>query len=201
MHALKTRAAWRSLAVFAAMAALAAAAFIACRGPERVSGPSAPPPTPVIRTIDVQGPTGFARTNMTFYAGYDNDPAGSTEIAYANQRHAAAGGNGTFADPLTFATDPNELPPGTTIYYAPLRKYFVMEDQCAECMDDWKTSKRPHIDLWMSATTDPRVLECEEMLTPDGLVTIEINPPAGRDVDTRPLFDSTGHCWSSSPAR
>jgi hypothetical protein len=58
-----------------------------------------PSPTPAIAKIDVQGPTGFAQTNMTFYAAYDNDPAGSTDIAYPNERHSTADGTGTFADP------------------------------------------------------------------------------------------------------
>ncbi|HTK65039.1 MAG TPA: hypothetical protein VL595_21810 [Pseudonocardia sp.] len=172
------------------------AALSACGGPDvAAAAPPPPAPTAAIARVDVQGPTGFAQTNMTFYAAYDNDPAGSTDIAYPNERHSKAGGTGTFADPLTFATDPNELPPGTLIYYAPLRKYFVMEDECAECIDDWKASKRPRIDLWTSATTDKRVLACEEKLTPDGLVSVEINPPADHPVDTRPLFDAAGHCW------
>lgn len=173
----------------------------ACGGPVLTDAASAPPPAPTgaISKIDVQGPTGFAQTNMTFYAAYDNDPAGSTDIAYPNERHSQAGGTGTFADPLTFATDPNELPPGTLIYYAPLRKYFVMEDECAECISDWKATKRPRIDMWTSATTDRRVLACEEALTPDGLVSVQINPPAGLPVDPRPLFDA-GRCWRGPAA-
>ena len=165
---------------------------------ELSAAPPPPSPAAAIAKIDAQGPTGFAQTNMTFYAAYDNDPAGSTDIAYPNERHSTAGGTGTFADPMTFATDPNELPPGTLIYYAPLRKYFVMEDQCAECIDDWKGSKRPRIDLWTSATTDKRVLACEEALTPDGLVSVQINPPSDRPVDPRPLFDATGHCLAGA---
>jgi len=177
------------------------ALLAACGSSTATPEPAAPPPSPAaaIARIDVQGPTGFAQTNMTFYAAYDNDPAGSTDIAYPNERHSKAGGTGTFADPLTFATDPNELPPGTLIYYAPLRKYFVMEDECAECIADWNASKRPRIDMWTSATTDKQVLACEEALTPDGLVSVEINPPADRPVDTRPLFDA-GHCWARTGA-
>jgi hypothetical protein len=134
---------------------------------------------------------------MTFYAAYDNEPAGSTEIAYPNERHSKAGGTGTFADPLTFASDPSELPPGTTIYYAPLRKYFVMEDECAECINDWTTTKRPRIKLWTAASTDERVLACEERLTPNRVVTVEINPTPDRPVDPRPLYDPTGHWWTA----
>lgn len=191
----------RRPAVITAAAAFGLVAVLsACGGPD-VAAAAAPPPAPTaIARIDVQGPTGYAQTNMTFYAAYDNDPPGSTDIAYPNERHSKAGGTGTFADPLTFATDPNELPPGTLIYYAPLRKYFVMEDECAECIDDWKATKRPRIDMWTSATTDKVVLACEEKLTPDGLVSVEINPPADRPVDTRPLLDAAGRCWPGAGA-
>jgi hypothetical protein len=72
-----------------------------------------------------------------------------------------------------------------------------MEDDCAECIDDWKATKRPRVDLWTSATTDRRVLACEEALTPDGLVSVQINPPPDRPVDPRPLFDA-GHCLTSA---
>ncbi|HEY2206220.1 MAG TPA: hypothetical protein VGH99_17240 [Pseudonocardia sp.] len=137
-----------------------------------------------------------ARSNITFYAAYDNDPPGSREIAYPNERHREAGGTGTFDDPTTLATDPRELAPGTVIYYPPLRRYFVMEDDCAECIDDWQRSRRPRLDLWTSAAAEKGVLDCEEELTPDGLVTVEINPPPGRPVDTRPLY-SGGRCRSS----
>lgn len=143
-------------------------------------------------------PSGYAQTFITYYAAYDNDPAGSTEIAYGNERHPAAGGTGTYDDPITLATDPTEIPPGTVIYYPAVRKYFVMEDDCAECISDWKKSKRPHIDLWMSADVDKRVLACENALTPAGLVTIEVNPARDRPVDTRPLFDPSGRCWTAA---
>jgi hypothetical protein len=54
--------------------------------------------------------------------------------------------------------------------------------------------------MWTSATADKRVFGCEESLTPDGLVSVEINPPADRPVDTRPLYDAAGRCWSGAAA-
>jgi hypothetical protein len=60
--------------------------------------------------------------------------------------------------------------------------------------------KRPRINLWTSASTDKRVLACEEALTPDGLVSVQINPPSDRPVDPRPLFDAGGGCWPRTAA-
>jgi len=138
--------------------------------------------------------TGTAYVMVTFYAGADNDPPGSSEIAHPNERHPAAGGTGTAADPITLASDPDELPLGTLVYYPPLRKYFVMEDECDSCIAEWRDDKRAHVDLWTSATTDPAVLDCEERLTPDDPVAVEVDPPPDRPVDPHPLFD-TGRCW------
>jgi len=142
--------------------------------------------------------TGTARVHVTFYGGPDNDPPGSDDIAYPNGRHATAGGTGTATDPITLATDPRELPPGTLVYEAQLKKYFVMEDDCEECIADWGNSHRPHIDLW-TASAGPGLPACEEALTPPGLVTIEINPPSDRPVDPRPLYDvATDRCLPAS---
>jgi hypothetical protein len=139
-----------------------------------------------------QGATGPAGRSMsakiTFYAAYDNDPAGSTQIAYPSV-HSEAGGTGTFADPVTMASDADQIAPGTRIYYPPLRKYFVMEDQCASCLG----SGSFWIDLYTGGATDAGVEDCEAALTPGGNVTIEIDPPAGRAVDTTPLY-SNGRC-------
>jgi len=46
------------------------------------------------------------RTIVTFYAAYDNDPPGTTTIAFPNPRHAHAGGTGTADDPVTLASAP-----------------------------------------------------------------------------------------------
>lgn len=91
------------------------------------------------------------------------------------------------------ASDPRAVPLATVVYYRPLRKYFVMEDLCASCVDRWSASKTPHVDLWVGATTDPNVTSCESALTPDGLVTVEINPPPDLPVDTGPLYEN-GRC-------
>jgi hypothetical protein len=130
--------------------------------------------------------------HVTFYGAGDNDPPGSSAIAHPGARHREAGGTGTYANPVTLATDPRELAVGTVVYYPPLEKYFVMEDDCASCIDEWESSERPHIDLWTGDFSGDDFLACQNALTPDGKVTVELNPPPGRAVDTRPLYGSSG---------
>jgi len=152
--------------------------------------------TPRPTTTTPAAPAGPAgRTipmTVTFYAAHDNDPPGSREIAYP-QKHSQAGGRGTYADPITVATDRRELAPGTLIYVPFVARYFVMEDGCVECTEDWEASRLRHIDLYAGNATDSGVLACEEALTPSGHVPIEVGPPAGRRVDTRPFY-SGGDC-------
>jgi len=97
-------------------------------------------------------------TLVTFYTAYDNDPPGSTTIAFPNARHPVADGTGTFEDPITLASTTDVLAVGTLVYYAPLRRYFVMEDLCETCAERWASTGTPHIDLWIGAATDPGVM-------------------------------------------
>jgi hypothetical protein len=97
----------------------------------------------------------------------DNCPPGG-DIAYP-KIHKLAGGVGTYADPITFASSKKETPPGTIIYVFFLQKYFIsataphiwgllrtqpaltstaVEDDCGECDSDWTKHKKYHFDLW-----------------------------------------------------
>jgi len=152
-----------------------------------------PPPSATPTRSPKQAPTGrMWSVFVTFYGAADNDPPGSTEIAHPNGRHREAGGSGTYADPLSLAADPRAVPVGTRVYYPPLKKYFVMEDDCAQCITDWRSSRTPHIDLWTGNYQGSALIACENALTPDGLVAVELNPPPGRPVDTRPLYNGRG---------
>jgi 3D (Asp-Asp-Asp) domain-containing protein len=134
------------------------------------------------------------QAKVTWYAARDNDPPGSTEIAYPRV-HRSAGGIGTHDDPITFAADPKEFAPGTLVYYPAFKKYFVMEDLCGECRKDWRNHHRTHIDLWAGAATDRGVIACENRLTSDSPQGIIVDPEPGFEVDTRPVYDAgTGTC-------
>ena len=147
---------------------------------------------------------------VTLYGWPDNSPPGNA-IAYPADEgnptlHNVASGTGTYADPITYATDKAELPIGTKVYYPFLHRYFIMEDDCVECDEDW-TGQGPdggpglyHIDLWIGGqngnSTD--VINCEDNLTQNSAPAI-VNPPSNEPVDTTPLFNSSGNkCYDPS---
>lgn len=72
------------------------------------------------------------RATITFYGWPDNDPPGKA-IAHPVV-HQRAGGDGTYCNPTTFATEGannKAIPYGTKIYVPILKQYFVREDDCA----------------------------------------------------------------------
>jgi len=144
---------------------------------------------------------------VTLYGWPDNSPPGG-DIAYPKSDgnptiHNSAGGTGTYSDPITYATDKSELAVGTKVYYSYLKRYFIMEDDCTECDEDW-TGHGPdggpkfyHIDLWVGGQggSSSKVIDCEDNLTQTG--TVIINPPSTEPVSTTPLFNSsTNKCYS-----
>ena len=138
---------------------------------------------------------------VTLYGWPDNSPPGG-DIAFPASGgyptiHDSAGGTGTYSDPITFATDQSELAPGTRVYYPFLHRYFIMEDECTECDQDWSQGKY-HIDLWIGGQggDSNAVINCEDALTQDSADVI-IDPPSNESVDTTPLFDSGSNtCYS-----
>ena len=116
-------------------------------------------------------------------------------------------GDGSYANPGTFATaaddsgSPAEFPPGTMMYLPAYRKYFIMEDQCAECGDEWAQKMAYHVDVWMGpsyGSDDVPLMNCEDQLTLGdgtfmGTGTIIINPAPDLPVEPTPLF-ANGTC-------
>jgi 3D (Asp-Asp-Asp) domain-containing protein len=149
-------------------------------------------------------PTGTAVTAYgTLYGAYDNTPAGTTQIDFPKRQgyptiHNSAGGSGTFADPLTMASDPRELPIGTKVYDSHLQRYFVMEDSCTECTADFNARAGNRFDMYVGNTSNTRaVLACEDSLTLDARnQPFVINPDNTGTVATTPLWsDATRHCY------
>ncbi|KAF4215772.1 hypothetical protein CNMCM5878_007761 [Aspergillus fumigatiaffinis] len=102
----------------------------------------------------------------TFYGFPDNDPPGPA-IAYDCGRGLAAGGIGTFDDPLTFASAPGEF------------------TQCEVIFSPYLHNN----------TTDggQDQINCEMRLTPTGDLSIVRNPSVDLAVDATPLFDPGGN--------
>ncbi|MGH4023974.1 MAG: hypothetical protein ACRDRV_05245 [Pseudonocardiaceae bacterium] len=132
---------------------------------------------------------------VTFYGAADNDPPGSAAIAYPGL-HETAGGIGTYADPITFATRYHQTyPPGTRIYLPRLAKYAVMEDDCA-C-----DQPANHVDLWMGGVGhDQGVVACANRMTLAGNESIVKDPDPDRPVDLRPLYSSSTGCITRESA-
>lgn len=143
---------------------------------------------------------------VTLYGFPDNSPPGAG-IAYPKNGgfptlHNSAGGVGTFSNPITYATDKAELKIGTKVYYPFLKRYFIMEDDCVACDQDW-TGHGPdggphfkHIDLWINGQGGNvnKVIACEDALTQSG--TVIVNPPSNEPVSSTPLYNSkTNTCF------
>jgi hypothetical protein len=152
------------------------------------------------------GEAGTMQTvEMTFYGWADNSPPGNA-IAYPKNGgfptiHDAAGGTGTYADPITYATDKSELPVGTIVYAPVIEKYLVMEDDCGQCDTDWSGTMKWHIDVWMNSNgteSSSALVACEDRWT-QNTTTIEIDPPPGRMVTTSPLFDPSTNTCRTTP--
>ena len=150
-------------------------------------------------------------TFLTFYGWYDNTPPGG-DIAYP-QIHDTAGGKGTYADPITFATSTAELKAGTKVWVPRVKKYFIMEDGCDECSDDWSghgPNGGPglrHIDLWLGGKGGSAfdAIDCEDALThynADNTPVMEpvvVDPPSTEPYDSTPIFNtSTGACYGGA---
>jgi hypothetical protein len=146
----------------------------------------------------------------TYYGWYDNTPPGCG-TAYSG----CAGGSGTYADPITFASYKGEFPVGTIIYYPTLKKYFKMGDECQECGLDW-TGHGPdggphmyHLDLWVGGKGGDAfdVINCEDALTlqtASGAPVLSkfiLKPSPDLAVSSTPIFNvKTERCWHNAQA-
>jgi hypothetical protein len=148
---------------------------------------------------------------LTFYGWYDNTPPGCG-IAYPDL-HSCAGGTGTYADPITFASDKSEVPEGTIVWVPRVGKYFVMEDDCTECDQDWSGQgpdggpKMWHFDLWSGGQggNEFDAIDCEDALTMSNAQgdpqneAIVIDPPSNEPVNSTPIFNSsTNACFGGA---
>jgi hypothetical protein len=158
-------------------------------------------PAPPHATPSPSASPGTLSLNMTFYGFPDNTPP-SCQIAYP-VIHQCAGGTGTYADPITYATDASELAPGTILYLQSIRKYGIMEDDCTECDADWNNGHIRHIDVWLNSDANSNVnavLNCENELTQDP-AQVTLNPASNLPVSSQPLFTDAGNiCFTFGPA-
>ncbi len=138
----------------------------------------------------------------------------------------ATAGTGTYDDPSTAAssdtTDPGHvyesaggvtLTPGTIIYNPEVQQYFIFEDSCLECGDEYSCKLSPddtdepsppsgckahtnlHIDFWMGPNDGPQpgsLQTCEDNATIGnpyaGTGVVIVNPPPDLPVRPGPLY-------------
>lgn len=127
------------------------------------------------------------QATITFYGWPDNSPPGN-QIAHP-VIHKHAGGDGTYCNPTTFATERSNdkrIPYGIKIYVPFMKQYFIREDLCAAsgpttgsgsngCYQLW-------FDLWIGGTakSNPHaVVRCELELTPSRQVDVILWPKSG----------------------
>jgi hypothetical protein len=159
----------------------------------RPAGPMLPPVTNEVPNTSCyvikQDPTPVTAT-ITFYGWPDNSPPGN-KIAHG-VIHKRAGGDGTYCNPTTFATEKandKTIPYGIKIYVPFIKQYFIREDLCAHsgpkkgsghngCKGLW-------FDLWIGGNAQSKshyVIKCERQLTPGGKVSVILYPKSGMPV-------------------
>jgi 3D (Asp-Asp-Asp) domain-containing protein len=157
-----------------------------------VAPAESPPPTPSAASppttrSDARRQAGKqVQVELTGYSFYDNTPPGSAEVSNPIL-HRTAGGQGTFADPITVAVpSDSSFAPGTRFYLPSVKRYAIVEDSGAS------STSANHLDLWVDGEGGSRsaVSSCMDRLT--GQATAEVNPPAGRPVIPGPIF--SGSC-------
>jgi hypothetical protein len=144
---------------------------------------------------------------MTLYGWADNSPPGPV-IAHPCL-HGSAGGAGTFADPVTFATDVSELGWCRVIYVPYMKRYFIHEDECSECDSDWARFHLYRFDMWAGGDANSRkqpekraLRACESTWTRANSIadpnnpTIVVDPPSNLPVTTAPIFSGPAKCWT-----
>eukprot|EP00937_MAST-01D_sp_MAST-1D-sp2_P006326 g6326.t1 len=139
------------------------------------------------------------KMELTFFGARDNCPPGGN-IAHPTI-HAAAGGVGTFEDPITFAGAEKALEVGGIVYIPMFKKYFIFEDACEGCEIEWRDNKKLHIDLWMGPDTlgNGPLIACENALTSLEPQPVTVNATKGHPVDTTPFFTYENGCMVEAP--
>jgi hypothetical protein len=147
-----------------------------------------------VTSVSASKPASFgtviAHAYTTGYGWPDNSPPGAIVSGPA----ATAGGTGTFANPITIAVgyvgNVLDYPYGTKFYIPNVRRYFVVQDTCAECHST-PSGASTWVDMWTAGngTDNAGVLACEDAVT--GNHTIIRNPDSNRAVVPGPLYRGT----------
>jgi hypothetical protein len=157
--------------------------------PPRSTPAAAPPSTPP-PPAPVAAPGKQLTIQLTGYSYADNTPPGSARVC-CSVLHRTAGGQGTFADPITVAVPGSggrgmQFAQGTRFYLPTVQRYVIVEDSGAS------TYGLPHLDMWVDGRGGSigAVENCMDAIT--GRVPAELNPPPGRRVLAGPISSGYG---------
>jgi len=108
-----------------------------------------------VLTSDGRAQNEVVLSYVTFYGFDDNDDGNPTHLGTDVISHAAVHDSanedlGTYERPGTLAADVGFLSPGTKVYVPALERYYVMEDTCRECSEDWLQNKRTSISMFLA---------------------------------------------------
>ena len=135
-----------------------------CVPPVPQAGPSAPVgPTPAGAGPVRAAPAPSRSSSPSTAAPTTTRPAAPTSptpTAGTPPRAAPA-----LADPVTLATDPRELPPGTVVYDAAAAEVLRHGGRLDACISEWGRNHHPHVDLW-TAGPEPGCSPARTALTP-----------------------------------
>ena len=125
---------------------------------------------------------------LTGYSWQDNTPPGSSVVGEP-VLHKQAGGQGTFADPITVAVPGHQgkmaWEPGTKFYLPSVQRYVMVEDSGAAKAPSGTDT---HLDMWIDGQdgTKQATDDCENEFT--GRVPAQVNPPDNLPVMAGPIF-------------
>jgi len=143
-----------------------------------------PTADPVVGPVVVTGAEKSIQAELTGYSYQDNTPPGSADIC-CPQLHQKAGGQGTYADPITTAVASSSFPPGTRFYIPPIKRYVIVEDSGA-------SDGQNHLDIWVGGQGHSKSDSDACMDDFTGNATIIQNPAPGHPVVPGELTGSGG---------
>jgi hypothetical protein len=122
----------------------------------------------------------------TAYNWWDNNPPGSAEISHPVV-HRHAGGQGTYADPLTVAVNFGsgrrlQFKAGTRFYVPNVRAYLIVEDTIGG-----NARGRVHLDMWAGGKSSSKRSSYDCMSHVTGNVLVIRNPARNYAVVKGPL--------------
>lgn len=130
------------------------------------------------------------RISISAFSWQDNDPPNSAQIG-APVLHQSAGGQGTYADPITVSVPATPAgtgyPPGSRFYVPSIQRYVIAEDTGAP---PGPPGTDTTLNVWIDGRggTPAEAEACEDQVTGGGTTTAQLNPPPGLPVMPGPIY-------------